>query len=262
MNDNSSVDAPDRRRSEWPFRFLVLLVAAGVLYVFLWHGLAVFGAISENLPLLLPLAVTVLSIFTRATDVRTTESVLKFSNDIAIGIISFDIWALSASRSDPSGRIMVNKSTMISGDLVLPFLLAGLLLAVGCVVLTNYSFKTPEAKLRWLLVGFVAAVVVYLAPFGVKRPVTTDSSGVTLLAVHRFAVVIPYQDPDIISLAPTFLRNKKLMQLEDSVLATSDSAAASIGLQRFLTSPASDRVRPKPGGKVEIKQAEILVVPR
>ncbi len=246
----------------WVFGVALFVFAAVVLYLFLWHGLRVFGWISANLPLLLPLAVTVLSIFTRATDVRTAESVLKMSNDLAIGVISFDIWMLSASRSDPAGRIMVNPTIMISGDLVLPFLLAGLLLAVGCVVLTNYKFQSDAGKHRWLLAGLVAAVVIYLAPFGVRRPVGTDPAGLPLVSVRLYSVVIPYTDPDITAMAPTFLRNKRLVQLEDGISAPSDSAAAAIGFQRFMASPASDRVRPKPGGKVDVDQTAILVVPR
>lgn len=239
--------------------FLVILVAiaALVLYVFLWHGITAFTVISANLPLLLPLAVTVLSVFTRAADIRSSENVLKISNDIAIGIISFDIWALSASRSDPAGRIMVNSDTMISGDFVLPFLLAGLLIAVGCVVLTNYSFKSQQSKQRWLLVGLVAAVVVYIAPFGVKRPATGESAG-----KRTYAVVIPYQDSDITSMAPSLVRERRFFAVEEGVRASNDSTAAELGVRRFLASSVSDRARRRPGEKVTVSTADVLVIPR
>jgi hypothetical protein len=104
--------------------------------------------------LVLPLAVTLLSIFTRAADIKSYESVLKISNDITIGIISFDIWAISAKSSDHYGRVMVNPTTMISGDFVIPLLLSGLLISVGCVVLTHYKFSSPITRQRLLLVGF------------------------------------------------------------------------------------------------------------
>src|SRR5690349_2560731 len=80
------------RRFTWIlFSFVVIAI-----YVLLAHGHALFAWIAASLPLLLPLAVTVLSIFARAADIRSYESVLRVSNDIAIGIISFDIWAVSA----------------------------------------------------------------------------------------------------------------------------------------------------------------------
>ncbi len=254
--------SPTNAADEWRFRGLLLIASVGVLYLLLWQGLKVFEAVSANLPLLLPLAVTVLSIFTRATEIKNAESVLKMSNDISIGIISFDIWAISASRSDPNGRIMVNPDTMISGNLVLPFLLAGLLIAVGCVVLTNYNFRSPRAKNRWLLGGFIASVLVYVAPFGVKQRATTLIPGSGMLGVRRYTVGIPYQDPDLINFAPTFLRNRKFIRVEEDVLATNDSSAAASALQRFMSSPEAIQVKTKVGAKVLVRPEELLVVER
>ena len=117
--DQLPSDAPEQDArwfsGDWRFGAPLLAGVMVALYILLWHGLPLFKWVAANLPLLLPLAVTVLSIFTRAADIRNYESVLKIANDIAIGIISFDIWAISASRSDPSGRILVNPERMISG---------------------------------------------------------------------------------------------------------------------------------------------------
>ena len=99
---HESLFSKEGRRFAW-IRFVFVVVA---VYILLWHGHALFAWIAASLPLLLPLAVTLLSIFTRAVDIRSYESVLRISNDVAIGIISFDIWAVSASRSDLTGRIL------------------------------------------------------------------------------------------------------------------------------------------------------------
>lgn len=248
--------------AEWRFRALLVAAALGILYVLLRHGLTLFQAVSDNLPLLLPLAVTVLSIFTRATEIKNAESVLKMSNDIAIGIISFDIWAISASRSDPSGRIMVNATTMISGDLVLPFLLAGLLIAVGCVVLTNYTFEAARTRQRWLLGGFVASVLVYMAPFGVKQPVSAAANSGPVVRLKTYSVVIPYQDPEITRFAPTFLHTRWFLKLEKHVEAGSDSAAAQLGLQRFMAGPESNRIRSSSDTKVVVDSTGLVAVER
>jgi peptidoglycan/LPS O-acetylase OafA/YrhL len=193
--DQLSNDVPgagERRLSrDWTFGALLLAGVILALYVLLWRGVPLFKWVAAYLPFLLPLAVTVLSIFTRAADIRNYESVLKFANDLAIGIISFDIWAISASRSDPTGRVLVNPEIMISGDFVIPLLLVGLLIAVGCVVLTQYTFQDTQTKQRWLLVGLITAAIVYVAPFGLVEHVP-QSQAKLVADSHRYTVVIPY----------------------------------------------------------------------
>ena len=238
----------------------------GILaYVLLWHGLWVFGTVSNYLPLVLPLAVTVLSIFPRATELRSYEAVLKVSNDIAIGIISFDIWALSASRSDSAGRILVNKDVMIQGDFVLPFLLSGLFVALGCAVLTNYShsFKNDQTRRRWLEGAFAASVLVYLAPFGLIQPIPPPTEVVARTAELRpYTVVVPYQDPGIIGFAPSFLKDRLLVRFERSVVATDQADARAKGIDRFLGSPEALQVKSTNRSKVLISKDDVLVIPQ
>jgi hypothetical protein len=241
------------------FCVLLLICVVGSLYILLWHGLLLFKWVAAYLPLLLPLAVTVLSIFTRAADIRNYESVLKIANDIAIGIISFDIWAVSASRSNPSGKILVNPETVISGDFVLPLLLSGLLIAVGCVVLTQYQFQKPQTKHRWLLVGLIATIVVYVAPFGLVEPVAHLQAKASP-DVLRYTVVIPYQDPGIMRVAPTFLRERYFAQFERNIEATDQAAARATALKRFLSSSDSDQFKTKRGEKVRVYDGGILLV--
>lgn len=244
---------------DWRFGALLLVGVAVSIYILLWHGLPLFKWVAAYLPLLLPLAVTVLSIFTRAADIRNYESVLKIANDIAIGIISFDIWAISASRSNPSGRILVNPETMISGDFVLPFLLSGLLIAVGCVVLTQYRFQDPRTKQRWLLVGLIASIVVYVAPFGLVEPVPHLQAKPSP-DVRRYTVVIPYQDPGIMRVAPTFLQERYFAQFERNIEATDQANARATALKRFLSSAVSDQFKTKGGEKVRVYEPGILLV--
>jgi hypothetical protein len=241
------------------FFVLLLICVAGSLYVLLWHGIPLFKWVAENLPLLLPLVVTVLSIFTRAADIRDYESVLKIANDIAIGIISFDIWAISASRSDPSWTILVNPKTMINGDFVLPLLLSGLFMAVGCVVLTQYRFQENRTKQRWLLVGLIASIVVYVAPFGLVEPVAHLQAKPNP-NVHRYTVVIPYQDPGIMRVAPTFLRERYFAQFERNIEAINQTDARDNALKRFLSSSDSDQFKNKRGEKVRVYDGGILLV--
>lgn len=257
-------DQPSGREGRWlsgDWRFIgPLLVAVAVsLYILLWHGLPIFKWVAAYLPLLLPLAVTLLSIFTRAADIRNYESVLKIANDVAIGIISFDIWAISASRSDPSGRILVNPETMISGDFVQPFLLTGLLVAVGCVVLTRYPFQSARTRQRSLLVGLIGTIVVYVAPFGVIEPVP-ELKAKLRQDMPRYTVVIPYQDPGIMRVAPTFLRERYFAQFERNVEAADQASARSIALKRFLSSAESDQFKATGGNKVRVYEPGILLV--
>jgi hypothetical protein len=208
--------------------------------------LEMFKAVAANLPLLLPFTVTILSIFTRASDIKNAESVLRMSNDIAIGIVSFDIWALSASRSDPSGRIIVNRTTMISGDFVLPFLLCGLLVAVGCVVLTRYPFQNDTAKFRTLLTAFVVTITVYSFPFGVLEPIVPEHLPAPVVGVPRYyTVAIPFQDPSVAKLFPAALSSRRFVWIEKGIKATSASDAQGGAVNSFMAGSESDQAREK-----------------
>lgn len=244
-----------------PF-FWILLIASfvGGLYALLAHGLALFKFGAGYLPLILPLAVTVLSIFTRASEIRSSESVLKFSNDLAIGIISFDIWAISASRSDPSGRVLVNPNEMISGEFVLPFLLAGMIVAVGCVVITNINFNSKLQKQRWLLGALCAAALLYVAPFGVLEAIP-EPTGKVGGEEHRYTVVIPYQDPGILRIAPTILRERFFAHFAKDIEAPNPETARTIALKRFTSSDESDQFKGKGGEKVQVQENGILLIP-
>lgn len=271
MNEGSASGQKDlgqegsTSRGDWPFRAALILGVLLVAYILLAYGLEINKAFAANLPLLLPLTVTILSVFTRATEIRSVEGVLKMSNDLSIGIISFDIWAISASRSDTTGRIIVNPTTMIRGDFVLPFLLFGLLIAVGCVVLTRYEFQDVRTKHRWLLIGLVAAVLVYIAPFGALESIPQEWAPESPeTATHQYTVAIPYKDPIVTAYAPAVLAERQFIQFERYIDAKTPSEAQKFALQRFLASPGSDQIRvrnrPRRGEKVIISQQEILVV--
>ena len=261
--DQLSGEAPGQEgigsRGDWKFWAPLLIGVLVAIYILFWHGMLLFNWIAAYLPLLLPLAVTFLSIFTRAADIRNYESVLKIANDVAIGIISFDIWAISASRSNPSGRILVNPEKMINGDFVLPFLLAGLLVAVGCVVLTQYKFQNARNKQRWLLAGLIASAIIYVVPFGLVEPVKQLQAKPTV-ASHRYTVVIPYQDPVITRVAPMVLRERFFARFEKDVEATSEVDARAIALKRFLSSEESVQFKNKSGAKVHVHEPGILLV--
>jgi len=251
---------------DWLFRTLLVLGIAVVGSALLMAGLQVFGYTTARLPLLLPLAVTVMSIVIRLPAIRTYEAVLKTSPDIAIGIISFDIWLLSA-RSEATGRVLVNPSTMIRGEFVLSFLVLGMVTAVVCLVLIHYSFESPRAKQRGLLMGLVWSLLVYVAPFGVLEPVPPPPPpGPATAVIGRYTVAIPYQDPGIIEYAPTFLKQRYLVHFETDVEGVSTEAAQASAIQRFLSSSDSDQVKRRRGTttpeKVTISQDYVLVVSR
>ncbi|MBI3401670.1 MAG: hypothetical protein HY048_09640 [Acidobacteria bacterium] len=250
----------------WTFRIALTVGALAIGYLLLGHGIAVFAGITDRLPLLLPLAVTVMSIFTRATDIRSYEAVLKTSNDITIGIISFDIWLLSA-RNEATGRVLVNPTTMIRGEFAIAFLVFGLLIAVGSLILIHYEFRTARERQRALLVGFVASVLIYIAPFGVLEPVPPPAPpGPTTVALKHFAVAIPYADPGITGIAPSILEKRFLVHFERDVEAPTRESAQATAVQRFLATDESNQVRTKKGArtgdKVNIAQKEILVAER
>ena len=257
-------DSMQTKRSSVIFGMLLTMGAIGVAYVLLWHGINVFTRITASLPLLLPLAVTVMSIVTRATDIRSFEAVLKTSNDIAIGIISFDIWLFSA-RSEPAGRVLVNPSTMIRGEFALAFLVIGLVTAVVSLILTHYEFRSPVAKRRALFVGFVASVLVYIAPFGVLEvvPAERPAAAHKTVAVSQFDIAIPYKDPAIASIRPALFENRLFVHFERDVEAPSADDAKALAVQRFLASLESNQAAGKnvkrTGDKVEVAQNAILI---
>lgn len=270
--DNTNLDRTDTSQKasdtmpNWMFRSVLGLLLLAGAYLLLWHGVKVFTFITDRLPLLLPLAVTAMSIATRATEMKSYEAVLRTSNDIAIGIISFDIWLLSA-RSETLGRALVNPITMIRSEFVLAFLVIGIVTAVGCLVLTHYEFQNPRATQRGLLVGFLVAVLVYIAPFGVLEEVPPPKpAGLARATIRQYTVAIPYQDPNMFDIAPTFLKSRFFVRFEKSIDATSIESARAVAVQRFLSSPDSDRVKPKGkpkiAEKIEIDQKEMLVVER
>ncbi|MGA2468348.1 MAG: hypothetical protein ABSH06_28900 [Thermodesulfobacteriota bacterium] len=247
-----------RRTGEWVFRIGLLIVGSAILIALFSKGVDIFKAFVAHLPLILPLAVTILSILTRAPSIRDFESVLMMSNDIAIGIISFDVWAFSASRNDAFGRILVNPTTMIRGDFALPFLVLGLFVALGCVVLTRYPYQKESNKRRWLLIIFMASVVVYLAPFSALEPLPQPKPHAA--EIRQFTVAIPYQDPRITRIAPALLGNKQLVHFEKNIEATNASDARTNGIQRFMASSESNQIKSAKGDKVIIQQENVLVV--
>lgn len=268
MNDHtresSAQDTKDdghRISGDGWFIFVIALLALILAGLLLFYGTPFFYWTYGNLPLVLPLAVTMLSIFTRAADIRNYESLLKISNDIAIGIISFDIWAISAKSSDHLGRVMVNPTTMISGDFVIPLLLSGLLISVGCVVLTHYKFSSPITRQRSLLIGFVTAIIVYVMPFGILEPAAHKADGAT--ETRRFTVVIPYEDPALTRLAPSVLRDRLFVQFERDIAAKDQSEAEQVALKQFFSTDISDlyrRSKRDEEGKVVIKKSKVLVI--
>lgn len=266
---DSSTDHKERDRpqgqsgSYWPFRIMFAVCALGAAYVLLAYGIGVFTWITDRLPLLLPLAVTVMSISTRATEIRSYEAVLKTSNDIAIGIISFDIWLLS-TRSAQTGRVLVNQTTIIRGDFAIAFLVLGLAIAVGSLILTHYEFRSGRGKRRALLVGFAVTVLAYVAPFGVLEPLPPPApAGPPTAEMKHFAVAIPYRDPAITAIAPAYLGQRLFVHFEHDVEAPSPDAAKAAALQRFLQGDDSNQIRTKGeariGEKVIVEQKEILV---
>ena len=266
-NDSSEENSQESARAEhgtaWIFPLCLIAGALMIAYILLMHGIGVFSWITGRLPLLLPLAVTVMSIVTRATDIRSYEAVLKTSNDIAIGIISFDIWLLS-SRSEPTGRVLVNAERMIRGDFAIAFLVLGLVIAVGSLILTHYEFQTDRARQRVLLVGFVLSVLIYVAPFGVLEPVPPPAAaGPQTVVIQHFAVAIPYDDPGITSIAPSAIGDRLFVHFERDVEASNAEVARATAIQRFLALEESNQTRIRrsaaTGDKVNIAQAEILV---
>jgi len=236
-------------------RFYILIIA--LVFVsfaaLMLRGIETYRWVAAHLPLLLPLAVTILSILTRASGIQNIESVLKMSNDIAIGIISFDFWAISASRTERTGRIFVNPDTMIDGEFVIPLLLSGLIIAVGCVVLNYYGFSTQRAKLRWLFVGFIASILVYVAPFGILEPAHSANE------LQQYSVLIPYQDPSLTRIAPRFLKERRLVRFEGYVEGTTSDDARKRAIERFLSSADPDQVMGHVGDKVVIRTQEVFV---
>lgn len=243
-------------------RFIIVLIFLSVIlaYFLLIYGKTFFHWVSDNLPLLMPLAVTVLSIFTRAADIRNYESVLKISNDIAIGIISFDIWAISA-QSGNHGNVLVNAMKMIDGGFVIPLLLAGLLVSVGCVVLTHYKFSSTVLRQRFLLIGFIVSIMVYVMPFGILQPI--EHRVTNTRSINKYTVIIPYEDPGVTRLAPTVLRDRLFVQFERDIDAVTPLAAQEAAVQQFLASDTSDlyrRDKRDDEGKVVVRKSRILVV--
>jgi hypothetical protein len=257
---------PAGQSVDWVFYGLLLGAIVLALYALFSHGREYANYVADHLPLLLPLIVVVLSMFTRLGHMKTYESLLTISNDIAIGVISFDIWVLSA-RSDTTGRILVNAKTMISGSLSLTFLISGVVLAVGCVVLNQQHFSNRRLKERWLLVGLVVSILVYVAPFAVLEPVPVPKPAEQpKLEVALYTVVVPYQDPGITALGPKYLGQRLLAYIAQGVEATDAAEARRLALQRFAASPESELVptkaAPKGGGKVAVYQDQVVVARR
>jgi hypothetical protein len=242
--DDQSLPGATSRFPTRAFGFILLLFSLTIGYLLLFRGVEFFVWITERLPLLLPLAVTVMSIATRATDIRSYEAVLKTSNDIAIGIISFDIWLLSA-RSAQSNQVFVNSRTIIRGDFAIAFLVLGLVVAVGSLILTHYDFVTQQGKQRALLTGFVFAALVYVAPFGVLEPVKTQAPAPTkpTVAMRRFGVAIPYDDPGARSYASGALAKLRFAHFESNIMAPSPEEAKAQATKNFLASSDSNQVK-------------------
>jgi len=249
--------------STWPYITkigVIFVLAFATGYVFLFHGHQFFTRTKDLLPLLLPLVVTLLSIFTRAAEIRTLEGILKISNDIAIGIISFDIWAISVSKSDPKGRILVSAHEMIDGELVMTFLMFGLVTAVGCLVATNYNYKNYINKYLMLTGALLFSIVIYLIPFGQIQEIPADPRPPVVAAEsHRYTVVIPYQDPAITKVAPAFLDDRYFASIFDGIVAPSKADAKEVAMKLFLNSSYSDQYKNKGADKVSPKQTKMVV---
>jgi 4-amino-4-deoxy-L-arabinose transferase-like glycosyltransferase len=185
--------------------------------IILVYGLRLGERLADNLPLVLPLAVTMLSIFTRASDLRDYE-------------------------------------------FVMPLLILGLIVAVGCVVLTHYKFGSDRVRRRSLLCALLVTLIVYFSPFALREPVPPPLPEPATAEIGAYTVAIAYQDPGIIDFAPTYLKSRYLLRVERQVAATGIEDAKAIALQRFLADSESNLVKGKLGEKVAIPQDRILVL--
>lgn len=269
MSDQDLSPKKPKNELSWVFLGTLSVCAIAILYLLMTQGVFLVRWASGHLPLLLPLVVTLLSVLTRAMELKDIESVLKISNDLAIGIISFDIWALVAKESNPLGYVLVNQTTIISGDAVMPYFLIGILVAVGCVVISHYPYPPhnyKNHKKRWLLIGLFVSVVVYLMPFGALEPIPTIAKQGTLdLNKKNYIVVIPYQDPNITKIAPGILRNRYFAHIE-KIDSDSPLSAQKIVLGNFTNGTESNildlhRKSTDPKEKVEIDQSRIITFP-
>jgi hypothetical protein len=244
QSSRQQTEANPPKRSKlpaWTFEaitVLLLLVLAALSFNYIKH---VFRIASQSLPLILPLAVTALSILTRARDLRNYGSFLNICNDVAIGIISFDIWSISTKANEGTNLVMVNTTEGIPADFGILLLLAGLGISVASVVVTNFQFQNDSTKNRASLAILCLALLVYALPFFLLEEVTAPTAPAAhpeTSAERTYTAIVEYEDPKIRAINNHYV-GRLFVSTPMTITAGSAAEAKKIAKAQFLGSEES-----------------------
>lgn len=163
-----------------------------------------FDGIVYFLPVFLPFLLAIFSVITRivAGSMKpSARTFLKTYTDIALGIFSFDVWALVTFIQ--TKQIALNVDLEILPSKVLVLIIWNVMWLFVAAIVSKIDWAGPAETPSWkhprterLMDGFMMAITVFLfiLPIFLTTPVKAPEKRV---AGTRFHVVVPYEDPSV-----------------------------------------------------------------
>lgn len=191
-------------------------------------------SVEYYLPVYLPLMLTVLSVVSGVATKRIpleSASLLKLHGDLAMGVFSFIVWALSTFQQ--TGKIALNNDVSISMIRVILLLIANLIfLFVGLIVLqkqwaTSDRFSAAQKEHAWNAALTGVALFLFFLPLTLAVKVPAGSG------LHSFRVAIPYYDETVQKQLGSSRWGARLMSEQMEVLAKDEHAAREAALKEF-----------------------------
>lgn len=237
------------------FILLSLIVLSLLLPGNIYQGLYAHY-VKDYLPLLTPLILSIVSFLIRAREAEGKTSVQSITIDLTLGVVSFDVWALTSMLTSPQKIAQLTPTRILDqSDVIICLLLGFGLLAVCFWAGTKQEGDRLATPLRtWFALGL--AIVAFFVP----TKIASDQALVTIVKPpdHEFRVVVPYLDNSLRRQIGNQKWGQRLMCEPYSVRAKDASDAKSKALQLFQDSPLSQPMFAKWNSSVEAVAAKVL----
>ena len=195
-SDEGQVKVPVRAK-EIVFFILLSLIVLSLLLPRSLYQVLYAHYVKDYLPLLTPLILSIVSFLIRAGEAKGKTSVQSIAIDLTLGVVSFDVWALTSMLTSPQKIAQLTPARILDQSDVIFCLLLGF----GLLTLCFWAGRKQEGDelitpLRtWFALG--VAIVAFFVP----TKIASDQAQVTIVkpTEHEFRVVVtfPYLDDSL-----------------------------------------------------------------
>jgi hypothetical protein len=226
----------------------VVLAAATVAFVVYFHELY-HRYIKAYPALITPLLLSVVSFFLHAGEAGGRTTPQSFANDITVGVVSFDVWAITSASTSSSRVANISPTKVLDLTDVILCLVSGFVLLVFCYYTSTKAKENPETRLRYC--ALVAAVLVFLSPAGMASTAQSPSAGQTPV---EYRVIVPYVDESVVRQMGAAKLGGRFFCAEYPINAGSARAAREEAVKQFKGSALATPLYGRRGGKVSVRE--------